>query len=484
MISIEVILLIIAGLLLLSVIASKISDRFGVPVLILFLSIGMLAGSEGFGGIYYNDPWLTKTLGTIALAFILFSGGLDTDKEDVRHVFWSGLSLSTIGVLLTALSVGLFATYILNFSLMEGLLLGAIVSSTDAAAVFNVLRSSKIGLKGRLKPLLEFESGSNDPMAVFLTIGLISLLKNPQMSATHLIPDFFLDMGIGAVTAFVLSHISIFLINRLRLTQEGLYPALMIALIIFIYAATTFFKGNGFLAVYIAGIQIGNANLIHKKAIKNFCDGTAWLMQIVMFLTLGLLVFPSHILPIIGAGLLISLFLIFIARPLSVYVALFFSKMPMHEKGLVSWVGLRGAVPIILATFPLLAGVPKANMIFNIVFFIVITSVLFQGTALPLVARLLRVDSPIPNKRGRPIELGDAQAINANLEDLIVPYNSKVVGKRLFELGVPKGSLIALICRDEQYFIPNGSTVLHEGDVLQVLASTEDLQKLQRILTA
>lgn len=479
---IEIILLITAALLLLSVAASKISDRFGIPVLVLFLTIGMLAGSEGIGKIYFDDPRLTQTLGTIALAFILFSGGFETDKRDIKSVFLSGLSLSTLGVLLTALSVGLFTTFVLKFSLLEGLLLGSIVSSTDAAAVFNVLRSKNVGLRGKLQPLLEFESGSNDPMAVFLTVGIIGLLKNPTLSPLHLIPNFLMDMGIGAAAAFALSRAAIFIINRLKLTHEGLYPALIISLVLFIYAATTAMHGNGFLAVYISGILIGNANLIHKKTIKNFCDGIAWLMQIIMFLTLGLLVFPSKIIPVIGAGLLVSGFLIFFARPLSVFISLYLAKMPIREKTLIAWVGLRGAVPIILATFPLLANLPKAEMIFNIVFFIVLTSVLLQGTTLSMVAKFLNVNVPLKNKRVYPIEFEHSSEINANLEDLIVPYNSKVAGKPLFELSIPRGCLIALICRDEKYFIPNGSTLLNEGDVLLVIANTEDLQKLQLIL--
>ena len=483
MLSIETILLIVAALLFLSVAASKVSDRFGVPVLLLFLTIGMLAGSEGIGGIYYDDPWLTKTLGTIALTFILFSGGLETDKKDIKHVFFAGLSLSTIGVLLTALLVGLFATYVLKFSLLEGLLLGAIVSSTDAAAVFDVLKSNKVGLRGKLQPLLEFESGSNDPMAVFLTVGIIGLLQHPNLSPFHLIPDFLMDMGIGAACAFALSHAGIFIINRLKLSHNGLYPALLIALVLFIYGSTTLLHGNGFLAVYIAGIVMGNANLIHKRTIKHFCDGISWLMQIIMFLALGLLVFPSKIIPVIGAGLLISAFLIFFARPLSVFISLFFAKMNVPEKSLIAWVGLRGAVPIILATFPLLAHVPKADIIFNIVFFIVLTSVLIQGTTLPMVAKLLNVNVPVKARKNYPIEIDESDDINVNLEDLIVPYNSNVVGKSLFELGIPQNCLIALISRDDKYFIPHGNTVLNEGDVLLVIASKHDLQQLQAILT-
>lgn len=478
MISIEIILLVAAVLLLLSVSVSKISDRLGIPVLLLFLSIGMLAGSEGIGRIYFDDPWITKSLGTVALIFILFAGGFDTKWQDVRPILWRGLSLSTLGVLLTALAVGFFATNVLNFSLMEGLLLGAIVSSTDAAAVFNVLRSNNVSLRGRLQPLLEFESGSNDPMAVFLTVGIIGLIQNPEASPLQLIPDFFLEMGIGIAAGWALSKFCIFVINRLKIAYEGLYPALTISLVLLIYSVTTILKGNGFLAVYLAGILIGNTNLIHRKTIKNFCDGTAWLMQIVMFLTLGLLVYPSKIIPIAGIGLLISLFLLFVARPLNVYICLFFTRMNIREKTFVAWVGLRGAIPIILATFPLLAEIPKAEMIFNIVFFIVITSVLLQGTTLPLVSRLLKVDAPFRNKKNYPIEFEHSGEINASLEEIIVPYGSKAVGKSLVEIGTPQECLIVLISRNEKFFIPNGGTILIEGDVLLALTNEKALKEL------
>lgn len=483
MMSIETILFITAVLLFLSVVASKISDKFGVPVLIFFLTIGMLAGSEGFGGINFDDPWLAKSLGTVALIFILFAGGFDTNWKETRHVIRAGFILATIGVLMTAVTLGLFASYVLKISFLEGLLLGSIVSSTDAAAVFNILRSRNVSLRGKLKPLLELESGSNDPMAVFLTIGVIGLLQRPDMSIASLVPAFVIDMGIGTAAALAFSRVLIFIINHLKLSYEGLYPALLIALSLFTYTITTALKGNGFLAVYLTGIFLGNANLLHKKTIGHFYDGTAWLMQIVMFLALGLLVFPSQIFPVIGSGLLISAFLMFVARPLSVFVCLAPEKLNLREKTMISWVGLRGAVPIILATFPLLAGIPRAETIFNIVFFIVLTSVIFQGTSLPFVSKLLNVDAPLPNKRVYPLEFEYTGDIDAGLEDLIVPYNSKVVGKRLVEMNAPQGCLIVLISRDDKFFIPNGSTILQEGDVLLVLADKKDLQKLQAIVS-
>ncbi|HSE84131.1 MAG TPA: potassium/proton antiporter, partial [Thermodesulfobacteriota bacterium] len=415
MASIEHILLAASVLLLLSIIASKASDKLGIPALLLFLLIGMLAGSEGPGGIHFDDASVAQSLGVLALVFILFSGGLDTDWEGVRPVLWKGLTLSTLGVLITASIVGLFATIILDFSLLEGLLLGAVVSSTDAAAVFSVLRSRNVSLRGQLKPLLELESGSNDPMAVFLTIGFISLLTDPTASLINLIPMFIQQMALGTVIGYVFGKGVVYIINYLKLGYEGLYPVLTLALVLFVYGTTASLGGNGFLAIYLAGLVLGNNNFIHKRSLIRFHDGLAWLMQIAMFLTLGLLVFPSHIFPIVWIGLLVSAFLIFVARPVSVFVSLLPAKISLREKTMVSWVGLRGAVPIILATFPLLAEIPKADMIFNLVFFIVITSVLLQGTSIPLVAKWLGVDAPIPVKTRYPLEFEPTDSMRGEL---------------------------------------------------------------------
>jgi len=365
---IEYIILWVAVLILVSVISSKLSDRFAIPALLLFLSIGMLAGSEGIGGIYFNNPHLAKSLGIIALIFIIFSGGLDTNWSDIRPILLPGVMLSTLGVLITALVVGFFAVYILKFSFIEGLLLGSIVSSTDAAAVFSILKSKKISLKSPLKPLLELESGSNDPMAVFLTISFISFIKINEMNFISIIPRFVLDMGIGALVGYFMSRFIVFLIDRLSLEYEGLYPVMMISLVLLTYSIAAFLKGNGFLAVYLAGLLIARAEFSNKKSIAKFHDGIAWLMQIAMFLTLGLLVFPSKIVSVVGGGLLLAFILMIVARPLSVFISLLPFNITTRKKIMVSWVGLRGAAPIILATFPLLAGVRQADTIFNIVF--------------------------------------------------------------------------------------------------------------------
>jgi cell volume regulation protein A len=386
----------LASLLLVGVLSSLVSDRFGVPALLLFLIVGMAAGSEGPGGIYFDDASVAQLVGVLALAFILFSGGLDTDWEATRPVLRDGFVLATVGVSATALIVGTFARLLLGFPWVECLLLGAIVSSTDAAAVFSVLRAKSLHLKGNLKPLLEFESGSNDPMAVFLTVGFVGLLTQPQSSPLGLLASFALQMVIGCVGGYVMGAGTVFLINRLRLAYDGLYPVLTFSLVLLTYAVVNLLGGNGFLAVYLSGIVIGNRKFPRKRLLLSFHDGLAWMMQIAMFVTLGLLVFPSHLVPVVGTGLLIAGCLIFVARPVSVFLCLAMSRWSVRERAFISWVGLRGAVPVILATYPLLAGVERAEFIFNAVFFVVLTSSVLQGTTLPFVARRLGVEAAPP----------------------------------------------------------------------------------------
>ena len=465
-------------LLLISVLVSKISDRFGVPALLLFLILGMLAGSDGFGGIYFDDPALAQFIGIIALVLILFSGGLSTEWNEVRPVFKEGLLLSTFGVLITAIMVGLFASVLLGFSFLEGLLLGSIVSSTDAAAVFSVLRSKGISLKGKLKPLLELESGSNDPMAIFLTVGLIQLITQPNLSVLNLIGLFIQQMLIGAVVGYGMGKAMLFLINRLKLGYEGLYPVLSLSLVFLAFGLTDLIGGSGFLAVYLAGIILGRQDFLHQKSLMRFHDGLAWIMQIAMFLTLGLLVFPSRLTPIIGVGLLIAGCLMFLARPISIFISLLPSTLNWREKTFISWVGLRGAAPIILATFPLLAQLQQANLIFNIVFFVVLASVLLQGTSLPRIAKLLKVDAPIIPKRVYPIEYVPMGGLKSELKELPVPIESGMNGKAIFELGLPDDFLVILIARDNDFMLPSGGTVLQGNDTLLVLSDKESYGKV------
>lgn len=475
-ITIENILLIGSLLLLVSVIAGKTSYRFGVPTLLLFLVVGMLAGSEGLGGIYFNDPQIAQFIGIVSLNFILFSGGLDTSWEAIKPVLKIGLSLSTVGVLLTALTLGTFVHFITDFSLMEGMLLGAIVSSTDAAAVFSILRAKSLGLKKNLRPTLELESGSNDPMAYVLVIAFLSLVMNPELSAWTIVPFFLQQMILGALGGLVMGRFAKYLVNRIRLDFEGLYPVLVIAIMFLTFSATDFVGGNGFLAVYICAVYLGNHRIMHKRTILKVFDGLAWLMQIVLFLTLGLLVYPSHILPVIGIGLLISAFLIFVARPIGVFISLLPFEMKLRRRFYISWVGLRGAVPIVFATYPLIAGANQADMIFNIVFFVAITSVMIQGTTLSIMAKLLHVAVPEKAKARGPLEVLFSDKEKSAMMQIEIAESSSVIGKEIVALDMPESCVIVMIQRDEKYITPSGQTVLEAGDKLIILGDNEKME--------
>jgi len=472
---IEVLLLIGGGLLIVSVLSSKLSGLLGLPALVIFLAIGMLAGSDGPGGIYFDNAALAQAVGVTALAFIIFSGGLDTPLKRIKPVAAAGVVLATLGVALTAAAVGLFASWVLDVPLAVGLLMGAVVSSTDAAAVFSILRSKSTRLAGNLEPLLELESGSNDPMAVILTIGLINIITSPESSVLGLLGTLVVQLGLGALAGYLFGRGGVALINGLRLQQEGLYNVVTIALVALAYGGTQVIGGSGFLAVYIAGIIMGNSDFIHKNSLVRFHDGLAWLMQIAMFLTLGLLVFPSQLVAVAGASLAIAAFLILVARPLAVFVGLSFTRHTVREKLLVSWVGLRGATPIILATFPLLAGLPEAQLIFNVVFFVVLTSVLIQGTTIPQVARWLRLAAPPPE----PVALSLREHIGEHLLEIELPAGSAAAGKRIIDLRLPPQALLVLISRDGQHVVPTGSTVLREGD--HVLITTEQTQVAEQV---
>ncbi len=472
-ITIENILLVGSLLLLISILIGKTSYRFGIPTLVLFLFVGILAGSEGIGKIYFNNPQLTQFIGVVSLNFILFSGGLDTNWKAIKPVLWQGISLSTLGVLLTAVSLGAFVWLVTDFTIYEGVLLGAIVSSTDAAAVFSILRAKNLALKSQLKPTLELESGSNDPMAYVLTIAFLALVINPELSLVSVIPLFLKQMLLGALAGLVFGKLSKFAINRIQLTYEGIYPVLAIALMFITFSVTNFIGGNGFLAIYICAVYLANHDFIHKGTIIKMFDSLAWLMQIVLFLTLGLLVFPSQILPIIGIGLVISLFLILIARPVSVLIALLPFRMKLRRRFYISWVGLRGAVPIVFATYPLLAGIEKADMIFNIVFFISLTSVLLQGTTLNLVAKWLHVSLPETIKPKDALDTFLSEQAKKIMQEITIPEDGFASGKKIVDLHFPRTTLIAMINRNKEYLTPNGSTVIEPNDTLVILADTK-----------
>jgi cell volume regulation protein A len=481
--SIEGILFISGTLIIIAVLLSKASSRLGIPALLFFLGLGMLSGSEGLGGIYFDDPWIAQFLGSIALAYILFSGGLDTKWSDVKKVVRPAITLSTLGVLLTAVLLGYFVHLTLKLPLLESLLLGAIVSSTDAAAVFSILRNREVRLQGKIEPLLEFESGSNDPMAVLLTIGLTGLITNGDQSAVELIPYFLVQMSLGIAIGLLSGRFFAWLINRMNLKIEGLYTVFTIAIVLLIFGLTNSLNGNGFLAVYLAGLAMGNKNFIHKRTLRKFHDGLAWLMQILMFLALGLLVFPSEVVPVTGIGLLISVFLILVARPISVMISLIKTDFTIREKAMISWVGLRGAVPIILATFPLLAGVKNADLIFNIVFFVVITSSLIQGTSLTVMSKWLQVQSPLPAKYARTLPQDIELTSDGALNIFEVKCGAGACGQKIMDLDIPEEVLVVLVERDQAYIIPRGDMTIQEGDRLHVLLYPDMYSRVEKIFS-
>lgn len=480
MIPFEYILLIISILVLISIALWKLSENLGVPSLLLFLAIGMLAGSDGIGKIYFDNVYAAQSIGIVALIFILFSGGLDTKWKTVKPVVWSAISLSTLGIVITAVVIGYAVHKLLGFSIYQGLLIGAIISSTDAAAVFSTLGAKQTRLKGKIKPLIELESGSNDPAAIILTIVFLQIVLTGEAPILNIIGYLILQIVIGGAAGYFLGRLMVLLMNKLKFTFSGLYPVFAIAFAVLIYAVTTAAQGSGILAVYIASIVIGNSEFVQKKSLIRYFDSIALLGQIIMFLTLGLLVFPSQLFPIAGIGMIISLILIFIARPAGVFISLIFSQFKFNEKVFVSWVGLRGAVPIILATFPLAAKLNIGNDIFNIVFFCTLTSALLQGWSIPFAAKLLKVSDKMRPDIKMPIELTDVKS-NNQLIDIIIPYDSEAAGKTLAELKLPSESLITVICRDEEYIVPNGSTALEAGDAILVLVNDENLQDVKNV---
>jgi cell volume regulation protein A len=384
--------LIISLLLFLAILASDLSKRLKIPAPLLFLVTGMLAGSDGIGGIYFDNVEVAQHIGIIALCFSLFSGGLDTQWHLVKPIFWPGFALSTVGVLISTGLVAGFAYYLLDFTFLEGLLLGAIVSATDAAAIFSLFRSRYFRVKRELRMLVEFESGSNDPMAILLVFIILQIMQNPKFTVFSLSTMFITQVMAGVIVGIVVGKFAVFLFRRMKLEYRELYPVFTISLVLFTYGAATALGGSGFLATYLLGIVIYQEDFHHKYNIKKFHAALTWLCEISMFLVLGLLVFPAQLNEVFNLDLALPFFLIFIARPLSVLISLAFSGYSFKEKFLISWLGLRGAVPIVLATFPMVMGIPKANTIFNLVFFIVLISFLIQGGLAPRFIKQLKIE--------------------------------------------------------------------------------------------
>lgn len=484
-IQIEIVLLIGSALFFLSILAGKASSRFGVPALLLFLGVGMLFGSDGFG-IQFENIRFAANIGTVALCIILFSGGLDTSISEIRPVMAQGVILATLGVLLTAAITGLIAWWWLGMTLpsagiglMTSLLLASTMASTDSASVFSILRSKGLYLKNKLRPMLELESGSNDPMAYILVISIISIIKQGAQPNYWLVGgSLFLQLGIGSVMGYSLGKLSVRLINRIKIGNDSLYPILLFTLCIFIFSVTYLAKGNGFLAVYIGGLVLGNSKFVHKRSSLNFFDAMAWMSQLIMFLTLGLLVNPHELVPIIIPGLIISFLMIFFSRPLTVFLCLLpFRKMPVKDKTFISWVGLRGAVPIIFAIFPLVANVPHARLIFNIVFFCTLVSLLVQGTSLPFLARWLDLaEKPRPLKKIRDFDVEFSNDIKSVTTEIEMEARILSKGNRLMDISLPDKTLVVMVKRDNKYFVPTGKTPLKEKDMLLVI--TDDHEAL------
>ena len=473
----------IGFLFFISVLANKISDRFGMPMLLMFLTVGMLAGSEGIGRIAFNNPAAANFIGIFALAYILFSGGLDTSWTAVKPILRPGLILATGGVILTAVFTGLFAWFVLGDP-FKGMLIGAIVSSTDAAAVFSIMRSRGVSLKGNLKPLLELESGSNDPMAVFLTTAVLSLLGNEGATWYSLLGSMVVRMSLGAMLGIGFGLTAARIFNRTKLEYEGLYPVLSMSLVLITYGLTEMLYGNGFLAVYACGIVLGNKDFFFKNYLMKFHDGLGWLMQIILFVTLGLLVVPSQLFKEALPALLIAVFLMFVARPVAVYLGLLKSKFTGAERALTAWTGLRGSVPIVLATFPFTAGYENSNEIFNVVFFIVLASVMLQGKTLMPVARLFKVDKPLDSRATYPLEFEKRAGVQSETREVDVPENAAIAGKQIFELGLPAGALILLIRRNNNFIVPKGNTRIEARDTLMLIAGNDELKESQKIILA
>jgi cell volume regulation protein A len=450
--------------LLLGIASSKFSARLGVPVLVLFLSVGMLAGSEGLGRIPFENYELANSIGSVALALILFDGGLRTSLDAVRRVWRPAMALSTLGVLITSLLTGLAAAWVLKLPLLQGLLVGSIVGSTDAAAVFSVLRTSGLKLPDRLTSTLEVESGSNDPMAIFLTLGLIQVITGGADSTQELVVLFLNQFGFGALAGLGVGRLATAAINRINLAYPGLYPLLALAFGLVAFGLAAVLGGSGFLAVYIAGVVLGSSSIVFRRGIYSFHDAIAWLGQIVLFVMLGLLSFPSRLLAVAWEGLLIAIVLILVARPLAVWTAAWPFRFGRRELTFLSWVGLKGAVPITLAIFPLLAGVPQSQLIFNAVFFVVLISAITQGWSLPLVARWLNIGRPADPTPALSVEINALRQVDGEILDYTVKPRTYVVGQRLRDLALPDGVVVSLVVRGRDVVMPRGTTVLMPGD--------------------
>ena len=488
-----------ALLMLVSLLSSKLSGIINMPCLLLFLAIGLVAGSDLLGRhqVEIASSTAANYIGSVAMAFILFSGGFDTSIKSVKSVFATGGILSSAGVLLTALFTGCFAWVLAGWvfpdkqlSLSWCLLLGSIISSTDAAAVFSILRSRSVSLNGKLQPLLEFESGSNDPMAMLLTLFMIDIILQesrtgmavPWSEYAMIVPYFLWKMSVGLIAGYLLGRMATWLYNKIDFDYNGLYYALGIVIVLLTYSVAESVTGNGFMAVYTAGIVMGNRRFVFHNGLGRFYDGLAWIMQVILFTMLGVLAEPIEVWNAKWAGLGVAVFLMFAARPLAVAICMIRSSFTIPERILTGWVGLRGGAPIMLATFPLMKQLPEAGFLFHIVFFIVLTSVLIQGMTIMPLAQLLKLAGPLRKILRVPLTFEETGDSNSDFRELPVPEGK--IGQSLKELQLPMGVLVLLIRRDDRFLVPRGDAKLEKDDILTLMGTPEAIRQSEEQLSA
>ena len=474
------ILLIGAVLLMAGILIQKPGYRFGIPALLLFLVVGMIFGCDGLG-VQFDDVRGAQFVGMVSLSIILFAGGLGTRIKDIKPILAPGIVLSTVGVLLTTAITGIFVWWIsglswtsIHFALLPSMLLAATMSSTDSASVFGILGAQKMNLKHNLRPTLELESGSNDPMAYLITTMLVDVLvTGDSVTVVSLLRIFLVQFVLGALLGFAFGRLGVWMLNRLNLDNRALYPIMAVAICFLTFSLTDTLGGNGYLAIYVTGIVIGNEKVSFRRETITFIDGLSWLCQIVMFLMLGLLVNPLEMWQVAGMALLIGLFMIVVARPISVFFSLIpFSNIPFKGKVFISWVGLRGAVPILFATYPVVAGLEDHHTIFNIVFFITILSLLVQGTTIKSMAQYLKLSEPLLNDVSDfGVEIPEDSG--SSLKDLYVTATMLEKGCFVRDLHLPQGQLVMMVKRDNELLVPNGQLELREGDHLLIIQETK-----------
>ena len=485
-----------AAFIFLGIFASKLSSFLQIPILLLILLVGMTIGEDGFHLLNIQEDkfgfHISKFVGTLALVYILFSGGYDTSWKTIKGVLVRGTVLSTLGVILTAGIVGTAVAWYMHWPLEFGFLLGSAISSTDAAAVFAILRSGGGGIKEELGSMIEYESGSNDPMAAFLTMFMIGMIaSHGGQSYFSILPSFAIKMGMGICVGLGLGWVMVKLLNHIKLDYDGLYYVCGMGIVLLAYGLSEVFEGNGFMSVYVCGLYMGNSRFIYKHGLGRFCDGIAWLMQVAMFLVLGLLVTPSEIGPLVTTGILIALFLMFVARPISVFLCMIGSKFNLAERTLIAWGGIRGAAPIVLSLYPCVAFSQEAELstefemartVFNIVFFVVFLSVFIQGKTLVPLARLLGLDENAKEKERAPLEFEETGNSNERTYEIEIPLQSPIVGMEIKSLGLPTGVLVYLIRRKGAFVVPNGATKIQPEDGLMVMTTPDMYKKVLKSL--